>query len=166
MIDKIPKTRQIYFFMMPEETIRTIEFIIENNYIIFNNRSNDNCPQKIQVPDMIAQFYFCPSELEKHIIMYRLSENIYSLDATVSPVIEFEISRLYDKGLSRGRIYFKSGYVGRDAWISFPYSLFNAFNVVYKFLRNCFFTKNREYAAYISKSAHAYLVGGGHLMQI
>jgi len=166
MTGKVPKTKQIYFFMMPEETSRVLQFIYSNNCKIYSSRSDKNIINVIEFGDVVAQLYFSPHELMDNIEMFRIAEGVYALDATVSPVIEFDCSRLYDDKLSRGRMYFRGGYTGKNEWISFPNSLFKAFMSVYNFMKKEILTNKKEYLGYISKNCELYIQQGNKLIQI
>lgn len=166
MTIKIPKTRQIYFFMMPEDTVCTIHFMMDKKYKLFNLRSSFNAPTEIKTICNLNHFYFCPDELMQDIEMYKIADNVFVLDATVSPVIEFECSMLYSNALSRGRMYFRKGYLRRDTYICFSDSLYTCFEEVYKFMKKKFFIKERRYSAYMTNNSLMYVTRGGKLTQV
>jgi len=98
--------------------------------------------------------------------MYKIADDIFVLDPTVSPVIEFECSMLYSNTLSRGRMYFRNGYLRRDAYILFSDSLYNCFDDIYKFMKKKVFIKERRYSAYMTNNSLMYLNRGGKLTQV
>lgn len=150
---------------MPDETKMMLKFLIDQNCIIIADRSKSIKPNEYKSFDDIFKLYFCPSELKNDIQMYKTSNEIYFVNETISPVIELSSSILRKTELSRGRLYFRGGYLGRDQWILYPESLFNIYKKVTSFMKKTFLTNNREYLAYISKESQNYISGGGVLSQ-
>lgn len=165
MTSKMPNSRQLYCFMMPEETEFLFKYIHSKAYLVFAPRSNSAKPRTQPIYDNIGQFFYCPNELVGYIYMYRISNNVYVLDQTTSPVIEVDCSVLYKDKLTRGRIYFRSGYVGKERMVIYPESLYEAFNDIVRYLRKEFLTKERKYGAYLSKAALEFITKGGLLDQ-
>jgi len=97
--------------------------------------------------------------------MNKASEDVYFIDPTVSPVIEFQCSVLRDSELSRGRIYFRGGYAGRYGWVDYPGILYEVFRGVLSYLKKHILTREKQYEGYISNGCEAYLSGGGRLAQ-
>lgn len=165
MTGKIPKTSQLYYFLVPEETSTVLEFIKEQNCIIYSTRSST--PEPIECEDAApSKVFICPDELSNKIDMNKVSEKIYSLDPTTSPVIEMQCSVMRKSELARGRIYFRGGYAGRDEWVSFPSELYELFKKVCTFMKKTFLSKEKKYSAYISKGSQLYVSDGGELAQI
>jgi hypothetical protein len=166
MTTKIPKTRQVYFFMMPEDTICTIQFMIDEKYKLFNARSCSNIPTEITNISTLSQIYLCPYDLTRDIVMNKIANKVFVIDANISPVIEFECSMIYPNALSRGRMYFRNGYLGRDKYFFFPDSLYICFENIYKFMNKRLFIKERRYSAYMTYNSLMYVNSGGKLTQV
>ncbi|MEW6076544.1 MAG: hypothetical protein AB1724_01900 [Thermodesulfobacteriota bacterium] len=165
MTKSIPKTSQLYFFLMPDETKIILKFLVDQNCIIIGDRSESIEPNEIKIFNEISKVYICPSELKDKIQMTKVSNEIYVVDETTSPVIEFSCSILRKSELSRGRIYFRGGYFGRDQWMPYPDVLFDIYKKVTSLMNRKFLTKNREYKAYISKGSQNYISEGGVMSQ-
>jgi hypothetical protein len=165
MTDKIPKMSQLYFFLMPAETYSLFEFMIAQKYALYNPRSTGTKPCRCVSPVGISQIFYSPFELTSEIVMNKINDEIYTLDSTTSPVIEINLPLLYEDGLTRGRIYFRGGYIGRDKWISFESKLYTAYKDVVSFLKKHFLTKKRIHGAYLSKDSQSYVSQGGVLLQ-
>ncbi len=165
MICKIPKTSQLYYYLMPEETSMVLEFIKEQQCIIYSSRSSTSEPIECE-DDVPIKVFFCPEELSNEIDMNKISESIYALDPRTSPVIEMQCSVLRKSDLARGRIYFRGGYAGRDEWVSFPAGLYELFKRVSTFMKKTFLKKEKKNGAYVSKGCQSFISGGGDLAQI
>jgi hypothetical protein len=167
MTGKLPRTKQIYFFLMPEETLAVIRFILAEGCRIYLPRSSSLVPAPCLCESLngLSQLYFCPQELSGGIRMNKASEHVYFLDPTISPVIEFQCSVMRGSELSRGRMYFRGGYAGRYGWVGFPEKLYKIFGAVSNHLKKNILTRNKEYDGFISKGCRAYISGGGGLVQ-
>jgi hypothetical protein len=165
MIDRIPNSEQLYFFLMPEETSQLIEYINKKGGSIYLPRSTIAEPHECEIFANLSRIYFCPRQVRGQISMIRIAEDVYSIDSTVSPVIEFQCSVMRKAELSRGRMYFRGGYIGRDGWFAFPETLYELFKTVSLFIKKSFLSKERRYGAYISKGSQKYLSDGGKLVQ-
>lgn len=165
MTSKIPKSKQIYFFMMPEETKSVLKYLAEQNYWLFAPHSTIAKPTVITSFDDYSQFFFCPKPVNTEIYMYKLKNGLFALDSSTSSVIEFDCPILRKKELACGRIYFRGGYIGRDEWIAFPKILYESFKKVSSFIKNTFLTKDRLFNAYLSKGSKQYVSDGGCLVQ-
>jgi hypothetical protein len=160
-------TKQIYFFLMPDETMSLLDFIINQECIIYADRSSNFQPSEIEYSSFInySQLFITSRELSDKVEMRKSAGDVYFLDSTTSPVIELFCSILYDNGLSRGRIYFRSGYIGREQWIAFPDILYLIFKNISSFMKKRLFSKERMYGGYISKGSRLYISSGGKLVQ-
>jgi hypothetical protein len=167
MIANKPMTKQIYFFLMPDETMSLLEFIINQDYIIYSDRSSNSEPSEIEFSSFFnySQLFITSRELSNKVEMRKSAGAVYFLDSTISPVIELFCSILYDNGLSRGRIYFRSGYIGRENLITFPDILYLIFKNISLFMKKRLFSKDRIYGGYISKGSRLYISSGGKLVQ-
>jgi hypothetical protein len=167
MIANKSMTKQIYFFLMPDETISLLDFIIKQECVIYTDRSSNCKPSEVEPSSFInhSQLFITSRELSGKVEMRKSAGDVYFLDSTMSPVIELFCSILYDNGLSRGRIYFRSGYVGREQYIIFPDILYLIFNNISSFMKRMFFSKERMYGGYISKGSQLYISSGGKLVQ-
>lgn len=171
MTGKIPNSRQLLFFLMPDETDKVLNLIVERQCKIFSRYSAgpEPCSIEGQPLDEIVvrgQVFFCPAELVSEIYTRKVKEGAYSLDSTVSPVIELDFSILRkSKELSRGRMYFRGGYDGRESWVQFPSGLYETFKLVSSFMTRSFLTREREYGGYISKGSKLFVAAGGRLVQ-
>jgi hypothetical protein len=165
MINRIPKASQLHFFMMPDEMSKVLEFIEQAGGVIYSCRSDSAKPRGYDPGKDIGRVFFLPSDLGKDINMRKIDEGFYTIDATTSPVIELEFSFLRESELSRGRIYFRGGYMGRNGWVSYHDSLYELFKSVSTFMKKFFLTKEQSYAGYLSRGAQSYVSGGGNLAQ-
>lgn len=165
MTNRIPKSSQVYFFMMSDEMSKVFEFVEQAGGVIYANRSHSVAPRIYDPGVDIGRVFLLPRDLGKEINMRKVDEGIYTLDATISPVIDFERSILRDSELSRGRIYFRSGYMGRIGWVSYHDSLYELFKSVSKFMKRSFLTKEQKDGAYLSYGAQSYVSRGGNLAQ-
>ena len=165
MAKSIPNNIQFYFFLMPDETKIILKYLIDQNCIIITDRSKSIEPNEYKSFDGISKAYFYPSELKTEIQMRKTSNEIYFVDETISPIIELSCSILRKAELSRGRIYFRGGYLGRDQWISYPEILYDVYKKLTSLMKKTLLTKDREYQAYISKGCQNYISGGGIIRQ-
>lgn len=165
MTDNIPKTQQLYFYLMPEETRKTLEFIISEDCRLYSPRSATPTPSELNFEVDFFQTFFCPKEYTDKIEMYKISEDVYALDPTTSPVIEINCPLLKGHELIRGRIYFRGGYRGREGWVAFPEKLFISFKSVTSFIKKNFLSKERIYSAYVSRASQSFVSEGGKLVQ-
>ena len=156
MTGKIPKTSQLYFFLIPEETSMVLEFINDQKCTIYSSRSSNPEPIEYDQDVATSKVFFCPEELSNEINMNKVSESLYALDPTISPVIELQCSVMRKLELSRGRIYFRGGYAGRDEWVSFPFDVYELYKKVTLFMKKFFLIKNKKYGAYLSKGCQSY----------
>jgi hypothetical protein len=168
MTGKIPKTSQLYYFLMPEETTKVLAFIKDQKCSLYSTRSRFLGPEPIKcdpasIPSMV---FICPEGFNNEIDMIKISEGVYVVDPTTSPVIEMQCSIMRKKELSRGRVYFRCGYLGRDEWVPFPVELYELYKNVAAFMKKSFFSKEKKYGGYISKGCQSYVSGGGTLTQI
>jgi hypothetical protein len=165
MTNSTPKSKQLYFFLMPEEMFEVLEFIEQIGGVIYSSRSSNPKPCKYQREKDIGQIFISPVGFEKDVDMKNVGDGIYVINLMVSPVIELQCSILRDTELSRGRIYFRGGYIDQFGWISFDKNLYELFNCVEKFIKKFFATKERKYGALISKSTQLYIANNGNLAQ-
>lgn len=165
MTNNIPKTNQLLFFMMPEETSMLLEFIREHDLIVYANNSETPDPSEYISFENISQVFICPRIICKQIKTYKVVENKYSIDRTTSPVIELDCSALRSNGLYCGRIYFHGGYEGREGWVAYPDILHEYYKKIIAFIKKMFLTKERIHGAYVSKDSLLYVSGGGLLRQ-
>ncbi len=105
MTGKIPKTSQLYYFLMPEETTKVLAFIKDQKCSLYSTRSRFLGPEPIKcdpasIPSMV---FICPEGFNNEIDMIKISEGVYVVDPTTSPVIEMQCSIMRKKELSRGR---------------------------------------------------------------
>lgn len=167
MTDKIPKSKQLYFFLMPEETMHLLEFIAQQGCLIYSDRSTAPKPSESHWRSTIGNghLFFCPSEFGDKIETHKATNEIYFIDPTISPVIELGCSMLNNNKLSRGRIYFRGGYFGRDVWVPFPKLLYEKFKIILSFIKKSFLSKHQIHGGYISKSSQNFADNGGELLQ-
>ncbi|MBP5233626.1 MAG: hypothetical protein J6333_09480 [Planctomycetes bacterium] len=166
MTTKKSHTKQFLFFLMPEETIHVIERLCEkNDIVVLHTRSSTNSPTIIDSFDDVGKVYLCPKNELTHIVMDKIDEHAFFVNIFVSPVVEFDSSILRENELSRGRIYFRGGYDGRDGWVAFPENTASIYKHMVGYLKSTLLTKNREFDGYISKKTMIYLASGGRLSQ-
>ena len=166
MTGKIPKSSQFLFYLMLEEISEVMEFIVKQDCMIFSDRSDTNKPCEIKASKFksVYQIFFCPREVAGDIKMFK-AINVFFIEPTTSPVIEFDSSGLGAKGLSRGRIYFRGGYDGRGEWVAYPARLYEVFEKVTAFMKKSFLTRERKYGGYLSKKSLIYVAEGGNIVQ-
>lgn len=165
MTTRIPRTSQFHFFVMPDETRRIVEFLSEQQCAIYPGRLSGNEPKESGIPAEVTQVFFCPRELASEIKTYRIKDELFTIDLTTSPVIEFDPSYLTPNGLSRGRLFFHGGYDGREKWVAYPECLHETYKKVISFMKRSFLTNDRAYLGYVSKGSHKYATEGGQLKQ-
>lgn len=110
-----PLTSQFNFFLMPEETNRFLKEFSVDGISVFEDRSETNTPKAVEDIEKSWHMKFCPSELVPNIIMHRAGE-LFFIDRSVSPVIEYSGCTLSQDKLYRGRIRVETGYDGRDGY--------------------------------------------------
>jgi len=162
---KIPKSSQLYFFLMPFETKMIIEYLIQYDCVILSDRSQNSIPSECKSFDNISQSFCCPRRFFNDVKMNKISNSAYFIDSFISPVVEIDASVLREKQLSRGRLYFRGGYLGRDKWISYPNELYDLYKGLKSFMKKTILTKDREYLGYISKGSRNFVQEGGNLTQ-
>lgn len=162
---KIPHSSQFHFFMMPDETNVVLKFIAEQQCAIYPTQLTAPEPHECDYSRNQGQMFFCPRDISAQITTYRINNELYTIDRTTSPVIEFDQSYLRADGLSQGRIYFHGGYDGREHWVAYPESLYAIYKKVVSFMKKTLLTKNRKYPGYVSKGSLKYVSEGGCLDQ-
>lgn len=165
MTMRIPRSSQFHFFLMPDETRQIIEFIREQQCSIYPARLSGSEPKECDIPPEVAQLFFCPREIASEIKIYRIKDEVFTIDLTTSPVIEFDPSYLRAKGLSQGRLFFHGGYHGRETWVPYPECLYERYKKVISYMKKKFLTNDRVYVGYVSKASHKYVSEGGQLDQ-
>lgn len=163
---KNPKSSQLYFFCMPHEIDQLVQFIVEHDAKIMSGRSSFAKPYILNNKDSIGNtIYACPSQVIAEVKFNRLEDELYYLDFTISPVIEISLS--VDRGgfLSRGRLYTRFGYDGRDGWVSYHESLAKLHKAIVYFLKKEILTKEKCFGAYCSLAALDFRRNGGELVQ-
>lgn len=165
MIDRIPDTKQLYFFMVPEEMFKVFEFIEHAGGVVYGGRSHSSKPCIYEQGKDFGQVFCSLRELGEDINMLKIDDGIFTIDPTTSPVIELQSSILRTSELSRGRIYFRGGYMGRVGWVSFNNSLYELFKSIITFMTKAFLTNERRYDAYLSRGTKSYISSGGFLAQ-
>ncbi|MCK6473266.1 MAG: hypothetical protein L6R28_16095 [Planctomycetes bacterium] len=160
-----PLTSQFNFFLMPEETNRFLKEFSVDGISVFEDRSETNTPKAVEDIEKSWHMKFCPSELVPNIIMHRAGE-LFFIDRSVSPVIEYSGCTLSQDKLYRGRIRVETGYDGRDGWVSYPDSLFELYDSMRKFLRRRFLTRDKQLlGGYLSKGTVKHVEAGGKISQ-
>jgi hypothetical protein len=158
-------TAQLYFFLMPQEIVQTLEFVSNADVAILASRSKTDRPHELDSRSEVGQSFLCPRSLVAQVVMTRATIDLYFLDPAVSPVVEFDACFLREHELSRGRICLRYGYDGRQGWVAFPDSVIAVFRQVCSFVRRSFLTKERCFGAFLSKAAKEYVCSGGALSQ-
>jgi hypothetical protein len=112
-----------------------------------------------------SKTYLCPQELKGQIQSHKVSNNLYYIDFSVSPVIEVCCSILSENQLSRGRFYSQFGYDGRKGWVFYP-DIFNSFHkTILAYFKRNFLTNEKHLLGYISEGAKLFKDSGGALVQ-
>lgn len=150
---------------MPDETKLFISFIADLQCAVYPARLNSIEPHEFDMINDIRQSFFCPRDISHQIKTYRIKDEIFTIDRTTSPVIEFDPSYLSANGLSRGRLYFHGGYDGREQWVAYPESLYLVYKKAISFMKKVFLTNDREYLGYVSNGSKQYISEGGSLRQ-
>ncbi len=149
---------------MPSETHLIVSFIEEKQYAIYTHKTISKKPLQEIKNSIYSQLFFCPSCLIKNLTFYSITETVYGLDYSCSPVVELNCCIMYQHGLSKGRLVFRGGYVGRDSWIWHDKILFQCYRIMKNYLNKNILTKNRKYGAFISHETKAYIELGGNLI--
>ncbi len=167
MTGKIPKSSQLYFYLMPLEASEVLKFINDQNGLILLRRSSSKKPviYNLESDSDTSQYVITSKENLSRVITYKISESCYSIDYTVSPVIELDCCILGEDVLSRGRIYFRAGFDGREGWESYHPSIYSMYKSISSFMRKVILTKERFNGAFISKKSIIYRSSGGVLGQ-
>lgn len=165
MTGKQKKMEQLYFFLMPEETLGFLKHVLGEDTVLLASRSEENSPLVIEPSADVGQSFFCPHNELKNVCMNKAADRVFFLDPAISPVVEFQSSFLREANLSRGRIYFRAGYEGRSGWTCFPDSVYAIYLKAKSLLKETLLTKHREYDAFLSKGAKEYMNSGGALSQ-
>lgn len=165
MTVKVPKSSQFHFFLMPDEIKLFLSFIADQQCAVYPSRLNSLEPHEFDMTNDISQMFFCPREISHQIKTYRIKDEIFTIDRTTSPVIEFDPSYLSTNGLSQGRLFFHGGYDGREQWVAYPESLYLVYKRAISFMKKAFLTKDRECLGYVSKGSQQYVSKGGSLKQ-
>ncbi|HSX52564.1 MAG TPA: hypothetical protein VLF09_16485 [Cellvibrio sp.] len=158
------KNQQLYFYIHPNEMDVILDKISLMGAVIYAPHSKSNIPTTADI-ESDATFYITYPEFSEIINMRRAGNNGYFIDDTTSPVIELNKSFLRGNCLSRGRIYFRNGFDGREAFVSYPQELGELYKKIIKELKENFLTKEKIYLGYISKDSKVLLNSGGTLSQ-
>jgi hypothetical protein len=162
---KIPRSDQLYFFLMPDEIKLTLKFIANQNCAIYPDRMNSPVPCNCGIQCDAGLLFFCPLDLSSRINTYKIGDEIYTIDRTTSPIVEFSPSYLRAKSLSRGRLYFHGGYDGREQWVAHPENLYLTYRKVAQFMKRTLLTSERQYLGYLSEGTHLFVSQGCQLDQ-
>ena len=166
MTDRHKKTEQLYFFMMPAETSLFLEHVLEVGVLLLGPRSERQSPTTLETLTEVGQSFLCPEEELCSVRMNKATDGVFFLDPSVSPVVEFQNCVLRKSGLARGRLYYRSGYDGRDGWVNFPDSVAAIYEKASFYLRGQLLTRYRECDAWLSKGARQFVELGGELVQV
>jgi hypothetical protein len=150
---------------MPDEIKLTLKFIANQDCGIYPDRMNRPVPWNCGIQCDAGLLYFCPLDLSFRINTYKIGGEIYTIDRTTSPVVEFSPSYLRARSLSRGRLYFHGGYDGREQWVAYPETLYLTYRNVAQFMRRTLLTNDRQYLGYLSKGTQRFVSQGGQLDQ-
>lgn len=160
-----PLTSQFNFFLMPEETKQFLQSFAVEGISFLEDRSEINAPKAVEDIENSWYMKLRPSDLVPKIIMHRAGE-LFFIDRSVSPVIEYSGCTLSQDKLYRGRIRVETGYDGRDGWVSYPDSLFELYDSMRKFLRRGFLTRDKQLlGGYLSKGTVKHIEAGGKISQ-
>ena len=152
---------------MPDETEKLVRFIFQQGPLIVSRRSNSPVPAIIEEARSITnKVYICLDHLINQTQFNKIAEKIYYVDFTTSPVIEF--SSPIDRGdsLSRGRLYIKYGYDGRDGWFPYQESLAQLYRKIIKYFKKNILTRQKYLGAYCSKQSLEFKINGPKLVQL
>jgi hypothetical protein len=97
--------------------------------------------------------------------MDKIAENCFALDPAVSPVFEMDCSGLRGRVLARGRLYYRDGFVGRDAWVPFPDRVHAVFRATVGLLKEHILTDEKAFDGNLSHGTKAFVTAGGSLSQ-
>lgn len=90
----------------------------------------------------------------------------YFVNPDISPVVELECSTVSIKNvLSRGRLYFRAGYDGRDGWVEFPERVYTVFKSMVSYLKKNVLTRESLFGGYVSKGTKSFIADGGKVSQ-
>jgi len=165
MTNKIPKTAQVYFFLTPDETAGVLKFITSQGCRVFVDRSETSAPKEVSRLFDLGQVFFCPAAYVPRIEMLKTAAGIYYLDSMGSPVIELDCCVKRNLLISRGRMFFRGGYIGRDGWVPFPEQLYESYKKTKQFIQKSFLIQEKKYGASLSKASLEFLAQGGQLSQ-
>jgi hypothetical protein len=158
------QAQQLYFYCSTEEQRKFTEYSIDQGCKLISEYTNVPVAHSILFDELDRyKAYLCPTELMSQVDYHSISSNKYSVTFTVSPVIEFDLSVMRDKKLSRGRLYVNFGFDGRDGWVAYPDILSSKHKKIVSYLKRKILTKERYLAGYLSHNAKTLLKEGWEL---
>jgi len=152
---------------MPNEMDKLVQFIFQQDAMVISERSKSPEPFILKNSNSIKhKGFICPYRLISEIKFNKIADEIYYVDFTTSPVIEFSLSVDRGESISRGKLYIQFGYDGRNGWFSYHESLAQLHKRIVYFLKKEILTKEKCFLAYCSKVALDFQRTGGELVQL
>jgi len=140
--------KQINFYISPNDIEEINIYLQQNKLISIARQMSTNKLQK-QIPNSEGGFcYLLKAEDENKLKISKLTENLFFIDETFSPVIEFWISN-YNSNileLGRGRFYYNIGYYENNKWIEKDINFCNTAKELFNWFRKNF--KNQKIEEY------------------
>ena len=163
---KNPKTSQTYFFCTDGETKSFLSFLASNGVRLLKERTSEKKIEDIDLSmEIPGKIYLCPESQVENIKFRKVSESLYVVDESISPTIELDRPMNRKNGISRGRVYIRFGFDGRNGWINHDQELTDLHKKVLNYFKRELFTKERAYLGYVSHEALSYRDSGGTLSQ-
>lgn len=162
--------RQILFFLHPtdllqfESEIRSIEELYVVKYQLIE--------PSVELMDTLSDvsyrraFLVRQKDIESVAFSLRPSKNCWMVDILKAPAVEFSAGAFCDDFLSRGRLYFNTGYYDEQGqWVNKDESFLKWGDKLLRWVRQ-HYEKHPRYAAYMSSHAAEWHRAGGVLRQI
>ncbi len=167
------KSKQLNFFITPEDRDSINIFLSKNNCYILVDKGNASSNELPKLEEGIFQVYLTKKEFIKNIRTLVTDNGVEYIDNMISPVLQFNLGGFYPYNnnlLQRGRFYFIAGYYNNNEnFVDKSSDFVNWSNTIIKSFRKEFLKKYTEESTFLySESAitwiktnNAVLVNGG-----